>query len=291
MTTILNDAQTDTQTGHRATARPLPAFANGWYAVATTSALAPGTRLEKMWLGRTITAERTHSGTARVRDLDTHETGGILFAYHNNADHSPAWQLPNLEPDTSHGAWSPLRTKTWALSTHPQEVHENAPDLAHLRSLHGFVISDYEASADGPKFHSSYRSSKPGGIFGIGNNTLDLDIHGYIMGLGFAVTNVHVVQWGLDFRMLTLTTPTAPGKLDLTIALGLAPLPPDAPRNTLARILPRRVLSRLLLHGSAVEVERDVSIWENKTYLERPKLGGNDGPILAYRRWAAQFYG
>ena len=34
----------------------------------------------------------------------------------------------------------------------------------------------------------------------------------------------------------------------------------------------------------------DTPVWENKTYLERPTLCENDGPIAEYRRWASQFY-
>ena len=40
----------------------------------------------------------------------------------------------------------------------------------------------------------------------------------------------------------------------------------------------------------AAAVEQDFPIWENKTYLERPRLCEGDGPVGDYRRWAAQFY-
>ena len=35
---------------------------------------------------------------------------------------------------------------------------------------------------------------------------------------------------------------------------------------------------------------KDFPIWENKVYRERPLLCDGDGPIQAFRRWAAQFY-
>ena len=41
------------------------------------------------------------------------------------------------------------------------------------------------------------------------------------------------------------------------------------------------------IHHLAVE---DLEIWEHKAYLARPRLADTDGPIMAFRRWAAQFY-
>jgi hypothetical protein len=35
---------------------------------------------------------------------------------------------------------------------------------------------------------------------------------------------------------------------------------------------------------------QDFPVWENKAYLERPRLAEGDGPIMRYRRWARQFY-
>ena len=37
-------------------------------------------------------------------------------------------------------------------------------------------------------------------------------------------------------------------------------------------------------------LEQDFPIWENKIYREHPLLCEADGPILKFRRWAAQFY-
>ena len=47
-------------------------------------------------------------------------------------------------------------------------------------------------------------------------------------------------------------------------------------------------------HAIVDEVSRqlleDTQIWEHKRYLDRPALADTDGPFLAFRRWAAQFY-
>ena len=45
-----------------------------------------------------------------------------------------------------------------------------------------------------------------------------------------------------------------------------------------------------LANGLTSGVSQDLPIWENKRYRERPILCEGDGPIMQYRKWAAQFY-
>jgi hypothetical protein len=38
------------------------------------------------------------------------------------------------------------------------------------------------------------------------------------------------------------------------------------------------------------QIVEDTPIWEHKVYLDAPALADTDGPVMAYRRWASQFY-
>ena len=38
------------------------------------------------------------------------------------------------------------------------------------------------------------------------------------------------------------------------------------------------------------QFRQDVPIWENRSYLEKPRLTEIDGPVAQYRRWFSQFY-
>jgi len=42
--------------------------------------------------------------------------------------------------------------------------------------------------------------------------------------------------------------------------------------------------------GECVQVERDVMIWNNKTFQNKPLLTKEDKLISQFRRWYAQFY-
>jgi hypothetical protein len=46
-----------------------------------------------------------------------------------------------------------------------------------------------------------------------------------------------------------------------------------------------------LFHEAALaDFKQDLKIWQHKIYRPRPVLVPGDGPILAYRQWASQFY-
>src|SRR5690606_34903904 len=40
----------------------------------------------------------------------------------------------------------------------------------------------------------------------------------------------------------------------------------------------------------AENLQRDIVIWNHKSYIAAPVLADNDGPVLAFRRWAQTFY-
>lgn len=220
------------------------------------------------------------------------ERNGIVFAWHDPDGLPPTSEPPSFDGDDEPSRWSPLRFRRWTIASHPQEVHENAPDVGHLRRLHRFGVEGYEVHVDGDRFHSSYRSLKPLG----GGKSLKLDIDGYIQGLGCAVTNVRIAGLDVASRIFTMTTPTDVGRLSLTIAMTTERLDRSRVGRAL-RGLPAPavlrltdVVNRALLKGSGAEVDKDLSIWEHKDYLPTPRLARGDGPIMQYRQWAEQFY-
>ena len=50
----------------------------------------------------------------------------------------------------------------------------------------------------------------------------------------------------------------------------------------------RSIISHL--QGMGIQIERDVHLWSNKTYLSKPLLLKEDRLIAAHRRWFSQFY-
>jgi cholesterol 7-dehydrogenase len=48
--------------------------------------------------------------------------------------------------------------------------------------------------------------------------------------------------------------------------------------------------AKLVLWGESILFERDVRVWNSKTYIDRPLAGREDALLLKHRRWFAQFY-
>jgi hypothetical protein len=51
-----------------------------------------------------------------------------------------------------------------------------------------------------------------------------------------------------------------------------------------------RLLRRKAIKEGVRTINQDIPIWEHKLYRRQPRLCEGDGPIMAYRRWARQFY-
>ena len=54
--------------------------------------------------------------------------------------------------------------------------------------------------------------------------------------------------------------------------------------------MPRAAWAKLVLRGLVHDVMEDYEVWNNKVYMQQPRLAKGDGPVGAYRRWARRFY-
>ena len=50
------------------------------------------------------------------------------------------------------------------------------------------------------------------------------------------------------------------------------------------------MVAQLFHEAALADFKQDLNIWRHKIYRPRPVLVPGDGPILAYREWASQFY-
>ena len=50
--------------------------------------------------------------------------------------------------------------------------------------------------------------------------------------------------------------------------------------------------AKVVLWGESILLERDIVVWNSKTYADKPLTGGNSQDVLLvkYRRWYQQFY-
>lgn len=264
---------------------PLPPYPTGWFCIAFAREV--GRRPQRVrWLGRTLELRRGPEGIT-VQALDGRPTPeirhlhGATLGWFDLHDGSPAYELPEAD-DTG---WTAYASHRWQdLHTHPQETTENSVDVAHFSLVHGYtdVAVERDAEIDGPSLRARYSFTRGAGVLGVDLTTFRAIIDVLALGLGYSFVENHVPVIGLHTRQLVLATPTEAGRLTLRIGGSIRIGPLGGAAALVAR--------DLMMTGFALDVSRDLEIWQTKRYLARPCVVSGDGPIRRYRVWCRQFY-
>ncbi|MEZ4290072.1 MAG: Rieske 2Fe-2S domain-containing protein [Myxococcota bacterium] len=299
---------------------------NGWYAVAVSEALAPGTLERLHYFGRELVAFRTEGGEAAVLD-----------AY-----------CPHLGAHLGHGGrvegeWLRCPFHGWAF-----DVQGACAEIPYAKRIppnaragryptverNGFVFAWWDPSGRAPWYEipEIAEATDPGWSTPdryewdirahgqeLAENGVDSAHFKYVHG----TRNVPATEAEEDgpyrraFSPIRMKTPrgeveggiesrqagmgfAATRFTGICETLELATTTPiDADRvHVRYAFLQPRVDGQDPVGGAAAAIIRDivkqmnedVPIWENKAYLERPALCDGDGPIAGLRRWALQFH-
>lgn len=220
---------------------------------------------------------------AALKTLPVRNHLGMIMVYHGPPGQQPAFELDLPAADAD---WHPIATKKLHFKTHPQEVNENGLDHAHFATIHKFrdFVVPKPMEIDGPRIYTEYGGTKPIPVIG----GVSFHFKSVLVGLGFSLVEI-AIQGGLTVRQMVLPTPVAERNVDIYIGIAAK----RHVRNRLVRALlapVERLAGWIVLQVVAYEVQRDQLIWDDKVYLEHPKLTPGDGPIGKYRHWVRQFY-
>jgi nitrite reductase/ring-hydroxylating ferredoxin subunit len=232
---------------------------------------------------------RTGYGTpppkARLSTRLCEEHNGAVFVWRHAQNAPPKWQIP----DVAAGPFGvPVRHK-YTIVDHPQELVENAIDIGHIAPVHHYervrVRSPFEP--EGHRFRIGPAAERRFPGLGLVDVVFDVEAHG----LGFITVTASIPRLRMRALFQMMSTPLTPVRLDVRFCVSLAPdeRTDGRARTGLSRHV-STVVTRLLAPFFWRDIQLDFPIWENKVYLERPRLAKGDGPVGAYRRWAAQFY-
>ena len=227
---------------------------------------------------------------ARLRTWPTKEMNGLILAYHHRDFREPEWTVPELDDD----GWTPLVHHGWDLRANPYDTAENSVDFGHFSIVHGYRKTEIlrPLETDGPKLTARYAMDRDAGVFG---KKADLRAEFEITkwGLGYSCVEVEVAEYGLRSRHFVFPTSIDHEMLRLNLAISLRHVARPEKINPLLRLVPRRILHRLILgasmRGYKNDVAQDFEIWRNKIGVQRPPLADGDGPIHAFREWTQQF--
>jgi phenylpropionate dioxygenase-like ring-hydroxylating dioxygenase large terminal subunit len=232
------------------------------------------------------------SRKASLRTWPVQEANGAIMVWLDEACRPPLWDVPDF-PEWHSPAWSSFRPgRPRQVRTHVQELAENGIDLAHFTAIHGHQISRVESEGltiEKQTLTHSIRNGFAGRISGNrlvfgaakkGRARLPGRLAFTYHGLGTMVCRAEVAgRFPVSFVTVLYFLPLDDGVVQVSGESAI-----------------RRcgLLTRPLLVRAVREAERaiadDTAILENKLYMTRPQLGDADGPIMAYRRWAEQFY-
>jgi nitrite reductase/ring-hydroxylating ferredoxin subunit len=222
------------------------------------------------------------------------EQNGVVLAYFDRGDRRAAWSIPPLEASE----WTGFRFRTIRLRTHPIIVAQDLVDLRHFHDVHGFAgtLVSRPPTVDGPRFHMSYSFKRMSAFFGGARRPLDVILDVDDHGLGYSLSSITVPELDLHYRVVILVTPIDGDDVELTYASSLKWLRDTSRFPRIARLLPARLLTRILEHTSFVagwnDTMRDVEqAWKKKTLLLEPQLLESERAGMAtFMEWALQFF-
>jgi len=201
------------------------------------------------------------------------EKNGLIMAWCDEEDKDPWFDVPELE-ETTNGEWTDYESYEWKVKSHNYDSAENSVDTAHFQYLHGVPeMPENTLTTEGHILHSY--SSTP---MATPQGTVDAVID--------------TIMWGFGFSRILFT-----GITDLMLVTSVTPLDGEHIRTSFNFMLkkdsgvdPSHGVGKAFISEICRQFEQDIPIWENKIYMRPPNLVKEDGPIVQFRRWGAQFF-
>ena len=218
---------------------------------------------------------------------------GMVVVYH--AEHAPGrvlYRLPEQSGIDSGQLVYRGKHNGGEVGMHIIEFAENAVDFQHFPEIHGvmhipwtriripFIKIHHEASweRDANAAHLSYFK-----------NHSTLEVFGRMMPKTGASAKITfhgpggIVQF--DFSI-----PNLGGITMFQTHTPIAPLKQQVHFSWFADKSISRILASYVVGNWVSQWRRDVEIWENKIYRQKPLLTKSDGPVHRMRQWYQQFY-
>jgi phenylpropionate dioxygenase-like ring-hydroxylating dioxygenase large terminal subunit len=231
-------------------------------------------------------------GGPGLRTWSVQEANGAVMVWLDEARRPPLWDVPDF-PEWQSPAWSGFRPgRPRQVRTHVQELAENGIDLAHFTAIHGHQISRVESEGLTIEKQTLTHSIRNGFTGRISGNRL---VFGLAKGGRARLPGRLAFTYHGLGTMVCRAEVAGRFPVSFVTVLYFLPLDDEAVQVSGESAIRRcGLLTRPLLARAVREAERaiadDTAILENKLYMTRPQLGEADGPIMAYRRWAEQFY-
>ncbi|MBS0580651.1 MAG: Rieske 2Fe-2S domain-containing protein [Proteobacteria bacterium] len=216
--------------------------------------------------------------SARLRMYPVVERNGAVWFWYHPKGTPPEFEVPVIPEWGSADYGVQWDRHTWSIRAHPQDILENGIDFPHVMTVHGFdAPSNVVSSFEGPLYRWGADTGKEIELLDKRRENFSFRVDTW--GLGLSQVHYH----GL-FSVIFQIGQTPVDATMTRMSFSVLTRESDRADPQIAAALRRYVADNVRT------LEQDFPIWANKVYREQPLLCAADGPIHAFRRWAAQFY-
>jgi 3-ketosteroid 9alpha-monooxygenase subunit A len=210
---------------------------------------------------------------AELRSWPTLERNGYVAAWYHAEGADPSFDFPEV-PEVGDSDFYLYRRVRWELTTHLQELYENAVDIKHFTHVHGMEIEKVNWLPDGA--HVSLELDLKREASGQTNAENETRFRSYMWGPGLSLTRVTGLMAGVSVQTLT---PLDDEKIEVVHNYWVR-RSEETPKEQIEGFY----------DFYASDWELDFELWNHKVFRPRPLLAEGDGDIGRYRRWYKQFY-
>ncbi|KAL4219144.1 hypothetical protein ACF0H5_021726 [Mactra antiquata] len=235
---------------------------------------------------------------AKVKSWTSLELNGWIYVWHHAEGIEPNWTPLELEEITA-GTWQYKGRTEHFINAHIEEIPENGADVAHLKQVHEpFIAAGIDLAGMWNKYLSfgqhrwtAQWTQMPKPDEHIGSLKLTHDLTFFGISLPFVFLRVHAMQIGPAIVYLTFESFFGKGVFIQSL-IPVEPMVQKLTHNIYIHWTVPNFIAKFFMFGEAIQVERDVMIWNNKKYEAKPMFtkSPEDSLISRHRRWYGQFY-
>lgn len=234
--------------------------------------------------------------SAKTKHYNCLELNGIIHLWYHAEGEEPLWYPPDVK-DIQSGKMKYHGKTDHVVNAHIEEIPENGADLHHLTHLHEPILfsgRDLRHTTGGLGQYMSHlwegewHQDEDEPHVGILNLKTKLAVLGFT--LPFIEINAKAEQVGPGLVYLHIFLPIFGEALLIQTVTPLEPLLQEVQHTVVAVPGMPRILAKFALWAESVQFERDLMVWNHKTYEAKPMLMKEDHLVGKHRRWYSQFY-
>ncbi|NRB39915.1 MAG: Rieske (2Fe-2S) protein [Pseudomonadales bacterium] len=226
-----------------------------------------------------------------TRSYPVIERNSFIYLYYSENQRTPKWSIPEEE----HGDWCRMYNGTFLVNAHVQDLKENAVDLGHFATTHGYLNSQSLAPVtyEGPYLNSKVAFQRKN-IMPCDGPFVNVNLNMHSHGMGYTITETTLPDWNARIRHYISYQPYSLTQTRIYYASEVHMDLSGLKSHPLLRLIPaplmRFFMSMAILYVYFKDLGQDVAIWDHKVHLNEPALIKGDGPIHLFRKYCSQFY-